>query len=94
MDDGTYVSMEMPRYRCHKEVWALQFSHAQINTEGYLELSIMDEGFADLVMDEAFTMKHWDAIEKAGFEGYLVQYKDGYKSFSPKEPFEDGYTRL
>lgn len=26
--------------------------------------------------------------------GYYVVYKDGYKSFSPADAFEDGYTRI
>ncbi len=26
--------------------------------------------------------------------GYFVVYKDGYKSFSPAEAFEEGYTRI
>lgn len=26
--------------------------------------------------------------------GYLVQYTDGYLSFSPQEPFESGYNRV
>ena len=27
-------------------------------------------------------------------EGYLVQYEDGYKSWSPKEVFEEAYREL
>ena len=26
--------------------------------------------------------------------GYYVVYKDGYKSFSPADAFEDGYSKL
>ena len=26
--------------------------------------------------------------------GYYVVYKDGYKSFSPADAFESGYTRV
>lgn len=29
--------------------------------------------------------------EKAGDEGYLVQYEDGYQSWSPKDVFEKAY---
>jgi hypothetical protein len=37
-----------------------------------------------------------DYIEKHSPQvgGYYVVYKDGYKSFSPADAFEEGYTRI
>ncbi|MGL5950021.1 MAG: Gp49 family protein, partial [Cetobacterium sp.] len=32
--------------------------------------------------------------EMKGNEGYLVEYNDGYKSFSPKEVFEKSYIKI
>lgn len=40
-------------------------------------------------MGAAYVQKH---APKAG--GYFVAYEDGYKSWSPAEAFESGYTRL
>lgn len=31
--------------------------------------------------------------DEAGEDGYLVEYEDGYKSWSPKKAFEDAYRR-
>lgn len=86
---------EMPRYRCHEEVWALKI--AKLEPDGALSrgagrscLLIPEEaGYAPFRVDEAYCRKH---SPRAG--GYYVVYKDGYKSFSPADAFEDGYTRI
>ena len=33
-------------------------------------------------------------FDPLGGEGYLVEYEDGYQSWSPKKAFEDGYTLI
>jgi len=76
--------MEMPRYRCHKEVWALKIK----KIEGVI-ITPADNGYGKFEVDDAYLLKH---KPKAG--GYYVVYKDGYKSFSPSEAFEEGYTRI
>ena len=48
-----------------------------------------DPGYAPFSIDAAYLRKH---NPQAG--GYYVVYADGYKSFSPAEAFEDGYTRI
>ena len=40
-----------------------------------------------VVVDMSYMTKHEPAIG-----GYYVEYDDGYKSFSPCETFESGYT--
>lgn len=85
---------EMPRYRCHKEVWALKIKRVyrtdpdKTATPNEL-LSFEDEGYAPLAVTYEWARKH---RPQAG--GYYVVYKDGYASYSPAEAFEDGYTKL
>lgn len=73
------VLREMPKYRCHKEVWALKIATIVIDGEG--EPNRETDGSA--------MRKH-----KPQAGGYYVLYKDGYTSFSPADAFEDGYTRI
>jgi hypothetical protein len=40
-------------------------------------------------VDGAYLLKH---DPRPG--GYFVEYADGYRSFSPAEAFEAGYTRI
>lgn len=85
MDNSSGVaSSEMPRYQCHKEVWALQIA------------SVLEDGLV-FVNDRYAPSKigaEWIAKHQPVAGGYLVVYKDGYQSFSPKEAFEEGYTLI
>jgi hypothetical protein len=82
---------EMPRYKCHKEVWALKIKEITRVPSGNATVthSIVpeDRRYAPFVVSLEYIDKH---SPKAG--GYYVVYKDGYKSFSPGDVFEDGYT--
>lgn len=82
---------EMPRYRSHKEVWALKIREVIHNSvlDGSSLIVPADEGYAEFRVDAAYVNKH---NPQAG--GYYVVYEDGYQSFSPAEPFESGYTRI
>lgn len=80
--------VEMPRYKCHKEVWALKIKEIQVGTEKST-LVIEDEGYAPIIVDQDWCLKH---APQAG--GYYVVYEDGYKSYSPAKAFEGGYTRI
>lgn len=90
---------EMPKYKCHKEVHALKIEKvvrdAEVaqnenrETDGSATITPADEGFAPFKVDHAYVRKH---SPEAG--GYYVVYKDGYKSFSPAEAFEEGYTQV
>lgn len=83
----------MPRYRCHKEVWAVKIKAiAPVVVEGDTEAAWIypaEEGYGSFLVDPAYLAKH-----KPEVGGYYVVYKDGYKSFSPAEAFEDGYTLI
>ncbi|CAB3730875.1 hypothetical protein [Paraburkholderia rhynchosiae] len=90
------VQKEMPRYRCHKEIWALKIKDVcydrpplEGEPRGNATITPADDGYAPFVVDEAWAMKHRPQVG-----GYYVVYADGYKSFSPAGAFEDGYTRI
>lgn len=90
LGQNTSASTEMPRYRCHKEVWALKIQALdEVGPDGACKLFPSDAGYASFVVDGAYVRKH---NPQPG--GYYVVYKDGYKSFSPAQAFEEGYTRF
>lgn len=88
----TNAQMEMPKYSCHKKVWALKIKHINDvteNDEGIgASLVFEEEGFSAIDVSDEYMEKH-----KPDKGGYYVVYKDGYKSFSPADAFEGGYTR-
>jgi hypothetical protein len=100
---------EMPRYRSHKIVHALKIKSIeqapgptiaeleailnesdQTPDEELLGATITPEedGYAPFPVSRAYVLKH---NPQAG--GYYVVYSDGYKSWSPAQAFEEGYTR-
>jgi hypothetical protein len=53
------------------------------------EMTPAEKGYAPFRVSREFVLKH-----KPKVGGYFVQYSDGYKSFSPAQAFEEGYTRI
>lgn len=88
------VSAEMPKYRCHKEVWALQIDHVVLPDDsekaGPAMIHFIDPAYAP-VAAEAFMFARY---MPARGDYYVVYPGDGYKSISPKAVFEDGYTPI
>jgi hypothetical protein len=85
-------SIEMPRYKCHKEVWALKIEGILYHghgTNGRATITPAEKGYAPFEVDAAYVQRH-----KPQIGGYYVVYDDGYKSFSPAKAFEEGYTRI
>ena len=88
---------EMPRYKCHKEVWALKIAEIVFDsdvaskegreTDGTAMITPVEKGFSPFKVDAEYVRKHHPQVG-----GYFVVYKDGYKSFSPAVAFEDGYS--
>lgn len=81
--------MNLPLYQSHKKVRAakiLAITKFKINT--LFALSTPDG------MEEAITYLNEDLVKKPTPEigWYLVQYEDGYFSFSPAAAFEEGYS--
>ena len=90
------VSVEMPKYKCHKQVWALKIKSIVRDGEGENResdgsaiITPTEEGYAPFRVEHDYMHKH-----KPQEGGYYVVYKDGYKSFSPADAFEDGYSRI
>ncbi len=97
----------LPRYRCHKEVWALKIAAVEEHKPTIQELERLlaeqsqegdgiggflkpeDPMFGVIAVSTEYMLKHQP---QPG--GYYVVYLDGYKSFSPAEAFEGGYTRI
>lgn len=87
--------MEMPRYKCHKEVWALKIKaikrdgDGQDQSDGSAIITPEESMYAPFKVDAAYMHKHQPQVG-----GYYVVYDDGYKSWSPAKAFEDGYSRI
>ena len=93
-------SVEMPRYVCHKEVHALKIEKIEFDIDKAKEINRETDGsatifpvekeiYAPFKVNHEYVRKH---NPKAG--GYYVVYADGYKSWSPADAFESGYTRI
>jgi hypothetical protein len=93
------VSAELPKYKCHKEVWAVKIKAIVLDsdlaketnrdTTGGGTITPDDERYAPFEVDAEYIRKH-----KPEVGGYYVVYKGGYKSWSPAGDFEDGYTKM
>lgn len=85
---GEQADRMLPKYRSHKEVWALKIKSTHREADGSGTLFFEEAGFAPRAMDASFMARAQDG------EGYFVQYEDGYMSWSPVKAFEDGYVRI
>lgn len=90
---------ELPKYDSHKQVWALKIGkiifHAAGEDEaknGAATISPVDQGFAPFSVDRDWVDRNKPKDGSSMEGGYYVQYKDGYKSYSPAAAFEDGYV--
>lgn len=83
------ISGEMPKYKCHKEVWALKIKSIHIVNEVGVFLTPEEEGYEPVQVSMEYYSKHKPIVG-----GYYVLYEDGYKSFSPAKALEEGYTRI
>lgn len=78
---------ELPKYKCHKEVWALKIKQVVTNPDGGWVIIPEEKGYAQFDISNEYYEKH-----KPEIGGYYVVYKGGYKSFSPAIAFEEGYS--
>ena len=89
----TETETELPRYKCYKEVWALKIMKIERHNEGDPSGSAMitplDGRYAPFRVEPQYVRRHNPQVG-----GYYVVYKDGYKSYSPADVFEDGYTLI
>lgn len=88
---------DWPKYESHKIVQAAMIVRVERNHAGGKIVQAIwarpvgaELGAAPA---EQFEPSVPDMAEKAEVGGYAVLYSDGFKSISPKQAFEDGYTR-
>jgi hypothetical protein len=83
----------MPRYQCHKRVWALKIAAiAHADTDQNVGATLIvpaEKGYTAFTVDREWVEKHNPQVG-----GYYVVYDDGYKSFSPAKAFEEGYIKI
>ncbi|MCB8880104.1 hypothetical protein ACELLULO517_07645 [Acidisoma cellulosilytica] len=89
METEMTLECEMPRYQSHKKVWALKIRDITLHSNGTAIIMPEEGRYTSFTVDASYVLKH---APQAG--GYYVVYDDGYKSWSPAEAFESGYTRL
>jgi len=75
---------EMPRYKCHKQVWALKIESIDFDSK---TITPTNKDFSPFKVNADYLAKH-----KPESGGYYVVYNDGYQSFSPANAFEEGYS--
>lgn len=79
----------VPKYQCHKQVFAAKIVANLKNVESAGHTIAM-EG-----VDQGWPVSFdWLQKHKPEVGGYLVFYADGYVSYSPAKAFEEGYTKL
>ena len=85
------IGTGMPKYKCHNVVQALEIQSVDLIEDADAGAVIMpaDEGYPSFQVSFDYVVKH---DPQPG--GYYVLYDAGYESYSPKEPFEAGYTLI
>jgi hypothetical protein len=79
----------MPKYQCHKQVWALKIASITDRKKSGATLHFAEEGYDSVDVTADWVEKH---APKAG--GYYVAYDADYASYSPADVFEKGYTLI
>ena len=78
----------MKTYQCHKKVEAFQIASTIEDAARFGKVLLRSANGEDAVeVNDAWVNRHNPKIG-----GYVVIYSDGYKSYSPQEVFESGYT--
>lgn len=88
--EGSAPQVEMPRYVSHKQVWALEIATVgPIGNLGRRQLSFRDPGYATIEAPNEMFSRYTPVPGD-----FYVVYPDGYKSFSPRKAFLEGYTKV
>lgn len=88
-NDAPAAQREMPCYKSHKTVWALEISAIGAVTDpaGSYIVTFKEPGYASLILPPEMFGRYVPVVGD-----FYVVYSDGYKSFSPRKAFLDGYT--
>jgi hypothetical protein len=80
---------DWPEYESHKVVRATPIVRIDGGQNGVpIALFVAPDG-----VEKRFQTTELGMMARAEVGGYAVLYPDGYKSVSPRKPFEEGYTR-
>jgi hypothetical protein len=81
------MKKEIPTYSCSKQVKAFEI-RAVFAIPGSTQTQLIpeDQSLTAVIVDPSYIAKHNPVSG-----GYYVLYQDGYQSFSPAKPFEEGY---
>lgn len=84
-------NIKLPCYQSHKKVWALEIYSVDqlLNEKGPITLKFKDSRYADKEIPEEMFSRY-----KPVPGDFYVEYEDGYKSFSPRKAFLDGYIKI
>lgn len=83
---------EFPRYKCHKEVWAIKIASVERNPDGVsATIDPAEPGYGPFQVDSDW-MRRFGGDETD--MGYYIVYQDRYTSWSPSKAFEEGYTLI
>lgn len=83
----------MPRYKCHKEVSALQIKEVKQRNA----TKEFPGGSHELIFENSPSIQvtdFWYRKFGPAAGGYYVVYADGYASYSPQKAFEEGYSLI
>lgn len=82
---------ELPKYQCHKQVWALRIAGVEIKQDGSAVIAPKEPGYAPFT-----TKSGWGERFKGSEDdpGVYVLYEGGYESWSPTAAFDDGYSAI
>lgn len=83
------VNQVLPLYQCHKQVRACRITTIEQVAPARFVVHPEEKFLDSFEVPAAFVQKHQP---QPG--GWIVQYADGYLSFSPHKAFEDGYERV
>ncbi len=83
--------MTYPRYQSHKIVEAFRIGRIEVHPQWGQQhvLHPANEELPPVTVTDEYLNKHNPQIG-----GYYVRYPDGYESWSPAKPFEEGYTEV
>ena len=84
-----------PLFQCHKQVRAMKLEDVRRSVDGTLHLVYCAGKYSEKACwsaDSEFA-KRCRAFEEND-PGYIVEYPDGFISWSPTKAFEDGYSEV
>jgi hypothetical protein len=95
MEQFSIGGVVIPQWQSHKKVWASKIiNEYERESLGPDDSSITWEleCGAKIHVSQKLFARLPEGGE--GIFGYYVRYEDGFESWSPKEAFESGYTRI